>query len=243
MIGYSGLEVGQVIEIPGNAITEAAKKFWRQGLFSDVVIKWTKAYGNKAWLEIQLKQQPRISEINYHGIKKSEREDLEMRLGLVKGNQITPNIVDRATTIIKKHFEEKGFKNAEVNIKQTDDLTHENEVIVDIYVDKKEKVKFYIKDGSKLTLVDKITKSVSDLEIGNVLVDIYMDYGTEYNDTDEVMSRGNSYYLGYEVEVSSGSGTILYPSNKSEDSPSDYGVYEKVKNSVKETPNVKNVYS
>ena len=105
LIGYSGLEVGQVIEIPGNAITEAAKKFWRQGLFSDVVIKWTKAYGNKAWLEIQLKQQPRISEINYHGIKKSEREDLEMRLGLVKGNQITPNIVDRATTIIKKHFE------------------------------------------------------------------------------------------------------------------------------------------
>ena len=38
LIGYSGLEVGQVIEIPGNAITEAAKKFWRQGLFSDVVI-------------------------------------------------------------------------------------------------------------------------------------------------------------------------------------------------------------
>ena len=118
------------------------------------------------------------------------------------------------------------------------DLIPQN-INIYVYNDKKEKVKFYIKDGSKLTLVDKITKSVSDLEIGNVLVDIYMDYGTEYNDTDEVMSRGNSYYLGYEVEVSSGSGTILYPSNKSEDSPSDYGVYEKVKNSVKETPNVK----
>ena len=117
LIGYSGLEVGQVIEIPGNAITDAVKKFWRQGLFSDVVVKLTKTYGDKAWIEIQLKQQPRISQINYHGLKKSEREDLEMRLGLVKGNQITPNIVDRATSIIKKHFEEKGFKNAEVNIK------------------------------------------------------------------------------------------------------------------------------
>ena len=110
LIGYSGLEVGQVIEIPGNAITDATKKFWRQGLFSDVVIRLTKVYGDKAWLEIQLKQQPRISQINYHGLKKSEREDLETRLGLVKGNQITPNIVDRATSIIKKHFEEKGFK-------------------------------------------------------------------------------------------------------------------------------------
>ena len=94
-------------------------------------------------MKFNLKQQPRISQINYHGIKKSEREDLETRLGLVKGNQITPNIVDRATSIIKKHFEEKGFKNAEVNIKQTDDLTHENEVIVDIYIDKKEKIKVH----------------------------------------------------------------------------------------------------
>ena len=119
--------IPQKYEIAGITVTGAPN-------YEDyVLIKWTKAYGNKAWLEIQLKQQPRISEINYHGIKKSEREDLEMRLGLVKGNQITPNIVDRATTIIKKHFEEKGFKNAEVNIKQTDDLTHENEVIVDIY--------------------------------------------------------------------------------------------------------------
>ena len=66
--------------------------------------------------------------------------------------------MDRATTIIKKHFEEKGFKNAEVNIKQTDDLTHENEVIVDIYVDKKEKVKvhkIYI-DGNEVLSDRKI---------------------------------------------------------------------------------------
>ncbi len=143
LIGYSGLEVGQIIEIPGNDITNAVKKFWRQGLFSDVEIRWTKAYGDKVWLEIALQQQPRISQINYHGIKKSEREELEARLGLVKGNQITPNIVDRAKTVIKKHFENKGFKNAEVNIRQTDDLAHENEVIVDVYVDKKEKIKVH----------------------------------------------------------------------------------------------------
>ena len=32
IIGYSGLSVGQRIEIPGDAITNAAKRFWRQGL-------------------------------------------------------------------------------------------------------------------------------------------------------------------------------------------------------------------
>ena len=65
-----------------------------------------------------MKQRPRISQINYNGIKKSEREDLELKLGLVKGNQITPNIVDRAKMLIKSILKKKGFKNAEVQILQ-----------------------------------------------------------------------------------------------------------------------------
>ena len=109
-----------------------------------------------------------------------------------------------------------------------------------VYNEKRERVKFYIKDkNNKLMLVDKITDDISGLEIGNYLTEIYMDYGTEYGNVDTVMSRGNSYYIGYEVEVSTDSGNILYPSNKSEDAPSDYGVYEHVANSLKETPNLK----
>lgn len=101
------------------------------------------------------------------------------------------------------------------------------------------RVKFYIKDNNNLVLVDKISESISDLTLGNYLNEIYMTYGTEYDTVDEVMSRGNDYYLGYEIEVTSNSGTALYPSNKNEDSPSDYGVYEKVSHSLKETPSLK----
>ena len=32
--------------------------------------------------------------------------------------QITPNTVDRAKTLIKRYFDDKGFKNAEVIISQ-----------------------------------------------------------------------------------------------------------------------------
>lgn len=143
IIGYSGLSKGQRIEIPGDDITNAIKRFWRQGLFSDVAIVWTKAYGDKAWLEIRLTPQPRISQINYNGVKKGEREDLEARLGLAKGQQITPNIVNRAEMIIKKYFDEKGFKNADVQLVQHEDLAHKNEVILDINVDKNEKIKVH----------------------------------------------------------------------------------------------------
>ncbi len=141
LIGLSGLSVGQVISVPGDEITEAIKRYWKNGLFSDVKILATKIEDGKVYLKILLTQRPRISEIRYHGVKKSEKEDLQEKLGLVKGNQITPNVIDRAEIIIKRHFDEKGFKNAEVNIVQRDDVSAENQVILDINIDKKEKVK------------------------------------------------------------------------------------------------------
>ena len=143
IIGLSGLAVGQVISIPGEEITDACKRYWRHGLFSDVRITWDKVEGDKAWLTIHLTMRPRVSEIRYHGVKKSEREDLEARVGLIKGNQITPNLVDRAKTLIKRYFDDKGFKNADIIINQKDDVSKDNQVIVDIIIDKKEKIKVH----------------------------------------------------------------------------------------------------
>jgi len=141
LIGFSGLSVGDVVTIPGDEITTAVKRFWRHGLFSDVKILATKIEGDQVWLEIQLKQRPRISQVNYKGVKKGEREDLEARLGLKKGFQVTPNLVDRAKIVIQKYFDGKGFKNVDVDIIQKDDLSNEGEVIVDIVIDKNEKTK------------------------------------------------------------------------------------------------------
>ena len=142
LIGFSGLTVGDEITIPGSEITEAVNRFWRQGLFSDVKIRAVRVFdNNKLWLEIQLRQRPRISEIRYNGVKKSEREELEVKLGLRKGHAITPNVEDRAKTLIKRHFDAKGFKNIDVEIVQKDDIAHEGEIIVDINIDKRQKTK------------------------------------------------------------------------------------------------------
>ena len=143
VIGYSGLSIGDVVEIPGDDITNAAKRFWRQGLFSKIQIRVEKIYGNKAWLVFDLRQQPRISKINYTGCKKGEKEELEQRLSLMPGNQITQNIVNRAKEIITAFFKQKGFGNVTVDIRLTPDLSKENEMIVDINVNKNEKVKVH----------------------------------------------------------------------------------------------------
>ena len=143
LIGLSGLSVGQKVDIPGDEITSAVKRFWRNGLFSNVSIEADSVVDGKVYLRIKLTQRPRVSQINYTGVKKGEREDLESRIGLLKDNQLTPNMVDRAKYLIKKYFDEKGYKNAEVEILQRDDVTAPDRTIVDIHIDKKEKVKIH----------------------------------------------------------------------------------------------------
>lgn len=143
LIGFSGLSVGDEVTIPGDEITQAIRRFWKHGLFSDVKILASKIEGDQVWLEVQLKQRPRISEVHYHGIKKSEREDLDAKLGLKKGFQVTPNVMDRTKLVIQKFFDGKGFKNVDVEIEQKDDPAHEGEVIVDINIDKNQKTKIH----------------------------------------------------------------------------------------------------
>lgn len=143
LIGFSGLSIGQQISVPGDEITNAVRRFWRQGLFSDVQITLEKVYGNECWIKIALTQRPRIGEIEYDGVKKSEREDLDIQIGVAKGGQITPNVIDRAKTIIKRYYDGKGYKNADVEIYQEDDKEKENTVNLTIYVDKHEKVRVH----------------------------------------------------------------------------------------------------
>lgn len=143
LLSIGGLSVGQEIKMPGQEITDAVKRYWRHGLFSDVSIAADSIVGDKVYLHIYLKALPRVTTINYSGIKKSEREDLEQKLGLLKGAQINPNMIARAKVWAKKYFDDKGFKNAEINIRQRTDVTQKNSVIIDIDIDKKEKMKVH----------------------------------------------------------------------------------------------------
>lgn len=139
--GISGLTVGQTITVPGNEVTNAVKRYWKHGLFSNVSIGADSIVGNKIYLNIYLQTLPRVSEINYIGLKKSEREDMEAKLGLLKGGQVTPNILSRAKFLAKKYFDDKGFNNADISIMQRDDVTNKNSVILDVVVDKKQKMR------------------------------------------------------------------------------------------------------
>jgi len=141
LIQLSGLHVGLEVEVPGDAVTNAIKKLWQQGLFSDVKVTATKIVKDKIWFNIYLQERPRLADVNFMGVSKSEKDDITEKVLLLKGSQLTDNQVINAERIIKNIFLEKGFLNTEVNIVQRDDTTQNNSLILDIYVDKKSKVK------------------------------------------------------------------------------------------------------
>ena len=162
LAGLSGLSVGQMIEVPGSQITEAVKRYWRNGLFSKVSITADSIVGSKIYLCIHLGMRPRISSIHYNGIKKAEREDMETKLGMMRGGQLTPNMIDRAKILAKKYFDEKGYKNAVIDIVQRDDPEKPNQVILDVNIDKKAKMKVHkiIFDGNEKLTDSKIKGSL-----------------------------------------------------------------------------------
>ena len=141
LINISGLSVGDVISVPGEEITEAIRRLWRNGLFSHISIDATRVRNDSIWLEFRLQQRPRVSEITFNGVKKSEREELETRLAIRRGSTVTTTWLDRAKTLIQKYFDGKGFKNVEVNIVQKDDLSKEGEVMLEFNIDKNRKTR------------------------------------------------------------------------------------------------------
>ena len=175
LLGISGLSVGQTVSVPGDEITAAIKNYWKHGLFSDARIEAEKIVGNKIYLKIILRQRPRIVNVEYFGVKKSEKKDLEAKLNLVKGSQVTPNLIDRAKLIIKRHFDDKGFKNAEVNILERNIEGNKDQVNVDIMIDKKEKVKVnqINIDGNTILSDKKLKRVMKKTNEKNKLVNLF----------------------------------------------------------------------
>jgi outer membrane protein insertion porin family len=159
---YAGIRVGDEITVPGEKITEVIKKYWRQGLFSDVKIDATKVIDDKIYIEIHLRERPRLTKVEYHGVKKSEIEDIKEKVLLLEGSQMVDAQLVNAERIITNIFKEKGFLDADVRIVQRDDPENENSVILNIYVDKKEKVRIQeiVFHGAEQVSVHKLNRAM-----------------------------------------------------------------------------------
>jgi len=142
LISMSGLSKGQKITLPSEDITKVVRKFWGQGLFSDVKVSIVKVEKGKVWLDIYLRERPRMSQLEIKGLKKGEIDDLKEKLSLKAGSQVTDDVINTVKRVIRQQYIEKGFLNVDVNIIQRPDTVHQGNLIqLEIKVNKNEKVK------------------------------------------------------------------------------------------------------
>ena len=164
IVSISGLYIGDTLSIPSEDITNAINKLWDQGLFSDVKITATKIEGDDIYIDIFLQELPRISGIEFTGLKKSEEKDIRELIKLRIGGQATENILDNTSRIIKNHFRSKAFLNANVEIHQQNDTVMANGVRLNFVIDKGPKVRISDIDfeGNKLVSDRRLRRAMKN---------------------------------------------------------------------------------
>lgn len=140
MVSISGLKVGDKVRVPGPAISSSIKRMMDFGTLDDVEILYTKIEDGKIWLNIHIKERPRLYKVTFSGLRKGERETLNDKVKLIKGRVITPTVIKNTQLLIKKHFMDKGFYNTSVKAVQIPDTTR-GQATLNFTVNKGKKVK------------------------------------------------------------------------------------------------------
>ncbi len=141
LIMLSGLEVGERIMVPGDDISNAIKKLWRQGLFDDVKITASRIEGDLIFINIYLDEVPRLANYSFKGVRRSEADNLKEEINISRNDVVTDNLKVRAGNEIKKYFINKGYWDVNVKIEEIADTTNRNYVGLKFLINKNKKVK------------------------------------------------------------------------------------------------------
>ena len=152
LIDITGLKINQKITIPGNDISVAINKLWKQNLFSDINIEYSDVTNDSIYLNIILKEYPRLSKFKFKGdISKADISNLKEDLQLIRGKILTQNLIKNSINKINKFYIDKGFFNVKVNHSIYKDTLSSNTstLIFNINKFKKVKIKDIIVHGRK----------------------------------------------------------------------------------------------
>jgi outer membrane protein insertion porin family len=141
LISISGLSVGQQVKVPGEEITAAVRKLWKQGILGDVRVEVAEFKGTQVFLRIVLAERPRLSRYTFVDVPKGQHETLSEKITLVRGKIVTDAMLKNARRALEKHYQEKGFRDVQVRLVPQRDSLMANSVALNIFIDKKSRVK------------------------------------------------------------------------------------------------------
>ncbi len=137
----SGLEVRDRIQIPGPEISGAIHRIWAQNIVSDVTVEATKIEKDRIWLQIEIKELPRLTSMELKGVSKKQQKELASRISFVRGKTLKVSDYNRIRSVVQDYFVEKGYLNAEVNIEKEKDAFLENNLRLTVNINPGQKVR------------------------------------------------------------------------------------------------------
>lgn len=141
VIMLTNIRVGDNIQFPDPKISDAIRTLWRQQLFENITFSVVNKSGKKVYLDIRLKELPKMSKYFITGVKKTWKDDIREELDLRAGKVVNENLVVISRNKIQSYFREKGYLNASVDITQERDTSFNNAVILGFKVKSGERVK------------------------------------------------------------------------------------------------------
>lgn len=134
---FTGLSKGEVVDIPGQKISNAIKKLWETNSFSEVEVYVESVEGKNVVLKFHLEDLKELGEVKFtgKGIGKSKGEKLAKDNGLKPGTKITENLVSSLKTNIPKEYVKKGYADAKITIE--DKVNAQDPALVDWTIDVK----------------------------------------------------------------------------------------------------------
>ena len=164
IIALSGLVIGSEIRVPGTQFADAIERLWKQNIFADVEIRVDKLVGNKLFIVLSLTERPRISKFRFQGVSKQQANDLREKVGLTTGTILTEPKKRGAVRAIRNYFQEKGYFNCRVDVSADNDNVLKNSVVVNLKVNKGERVKIrsFVVEGNKQVPDRKLLRKFKD---------------------------------------------------------------------------------
>ncbi len=167
IIGYSGLKVGDEIQLPGDQTMNAVKQLWSLGIFSDVQLYIEKQVGDGVFLMIKVAEFPRFERLVIEGNDELSTSDIKDKVNLQRGQVLKPSDEASIKETILKQYEKDGYLNAQIKMEHfvyyTADTTADGEINVTWRNEKDLADEYkvtYDKDESSLNLIPKIRSRI-----------------------------------------------------------------------------------
>lgn len=135
IMSTANLTIGETVTVPGEDLSNAIKRLYRTGLFSDVQILEVSRTPTDINLEIRVVEQPRLQEYILSGIKRSQRRDLRELINLIPGFAVTESSKAQAINTIERFYREKGYRNTKVDVSISETDTVRNRVTLTFDID------------------------------------------------------------------------------------------------------------